>query len=449
MSSLIEQAAERLAQIREAGIAVPNEAAEAAQAVAERPTVAAVAQAAPTALVEDSSASQSKQIELNLEQLTAAGYLVPSAPRTHTADQYRVIKRPLIANAIGKGVAKVNHGNLIMMTSAMPGEGKSFTSINLAMSIASELDHTVMLVDADVARPSLLKKLGLDEAPGLLDLLEGKAEMSDVLMRTNIDKLTILPSGRPHPKSTELLASDAMRDLLNDMASRYSDRIIIFDSPPLLLTTESRVLAANALFVIVGGGREPALEPVAEAARQRIADHGAANALLQHKLVRGNEYEALAGCFLNKRHGQRKTVSNRFLTNYRPAISKGAHAKRVMRRERRTDVRDIALQHRRFRITGGQRAKMLCQHRRTLQDGIANNAHSGARSPCRIGMPPAHQSGTKNANPQPAQFLAEARLFRPPHATDVSSSCPSSRVCAKPLIVSGVSAIRWPLCADA
>jgi len=187
----------------------------------------------------------SQQVDLDLVALAAAGYLVPSAPRTHTADQYRVIKRPLIANAIGKGVAKVNHGNLIMMTSAMPGEGKSFTSINLAMSIASELDHTVMLVDADVARPSLLKKLGLGEARGLLDLLEGKAEMSDVLMRTNIDKLTILPSGRPHPKSTELLASDAMRQLLNDMASRYPDRIIIFDSPPLLLTTESRVLASQ------------------------------------------------------------------------------------------------------------------------------------------------------------------------------------------------------------
>ena len=146
---------------------------------------------------------------------------------------------------MGKGAAALTHGNLIMVTSALPGEGKSFTSINLAMSIAAELDHTVMLVDADVARPSVLRMLGLPAGPGLLDLLEGKAEMSGVLLKTNVDKLTILPSGTPHPRATELLASDAMRLLLDDMAKRYPDRIIIFDSPPLLLTTESRVLATQ------------------------------------------------------------------------------------------------------------------------------------------------------------------------------------------------------------
>ena len=250
MSSLIEQAAHRLAQIREAGIAVPES--WGATSAAGEPVGEASGSGAASTLLRDQArmaeplaAPLSKQVDLDLAMLAAAGFLVPTAPRTHTADQYRVIKRPLIANAIGKGVAKVPHGNLIMMTSAMPGEGKSFTSINLAMSIASELDHTVMLVDADVARPSILKKLGLGEMPGLLDLLEGNAEMSDVLIRTNIDKLTILPSGRPHPKSTELLASEAMRDLLQDMASRYADRIIIFDSPPLLLTTESRVLATQ------------------------------------------------------------------------------------------------------------------------------------------------------------------------------------------------------------
>ena len=189
--------------------------------------------------------AKSRRVELDLSAIASAGIVTPNAPRSHLADQYRVIKRPLIANAMGRGAATVTHGNLIMVTSALPGEGKSFTSINLAMSIAAEMDHTVMLVDADVARPSILRKLHLPEAPGLLDLLEGKAKMNDVLMRTNIDTLTILPSGRPHPKATELLASDAMRQLLNDMGTRYPDRIIIFDSPPLLLTTEARVLASQ------------------------------------------------------------------------------------------------------------------------------------------------------------------------------------------------------------
>ena len=200
---------------------------------------------------EDTPPPSSKQVTLDLDLLSAAGIVTPSAPRSQTADQYRVIKRPLITNAMGKGAAALNHGNLIMVTSALAGEGKTYTSINLAMSIAAELDNTVMLVDADVARPSVPRMLGLPPSPGLLDLLEGTADMSSVLLKTNIDKLTILPSGTPHRRATELLASDAMRVLLNDMAKRYSDRIIIFDSPPLLLTTEARVLATQMGQIVI------------------------------------------------------------------------------------------------------------------------------------------------------------------------------------------------------
>ena len=187
----------------------------------------------------------SRSVELNFATLDAAGIVTPNAPRSHIADEYRVIKRPLISNAMGRGAAALAHGNLIMVTSAMAGEGKSFTSINLAMSIAAELDHTVLLVDADVARPSVLRMLGLPQGPGLLDLLEAKAQMHEVLLKTNIDKLSILPSGTPHARATELLASDAMRMLLEDISRRYPDRIVIFDSPPLILTTEARVLATQ------------------------------------------------------------------------------------------------------------------------------------------------------------------------------------------------------------
>ena len=146
-----------------------------------------------------------------------------------------MIKRPLIDNAMGKGATQIENGNLIMITSALPGEGKTYTATNLAMSIAMELDNTVMLVDADVARPNLLKRLGVPPARGLMDVLVDESiELSQVLLRTNVEKLTILPSGTPHPRATELLASDAMINLLADMANRYSYRIIIFDSPPAL-----------------------------------------------------------------------------------------------------------------------------------------------------------------------------------------------------------------------
>lgn len=290
MSSLIEQAAQRLAQLRETGIEIPGEKAAAEPPplpTAQSPSISAapVAAAQPantaapatgvapvlaspmvaprqnpslaTARAGEEPGGQSRRVELDVDALAAAGVITPNAPRSNIADQYRVIKRPLIQNAVGKGAVPLNHGNLIMVTSAMSGEGKSFTAVNLAMSIAAELDHTVMLVDADVARPSVLRMLGLPPGPGLLELLEGRAEMSSVLLRTNIDKLTLLPSGTPHPRATELLASDSMRQLLDDMATRYPDRIIIFDSPPLLLTTESRVLASHMgqIVVVVHAGK--------------------------------------------------------------------------------------------------------------------------------------------------------------------------------------------------
>lgn len=246
MSSLIEQAAKRLEQLRAAGVEVPEPVA-AVSAVAERIAQPA-AEVEPT---EPRPVTSSRRVDVDLSALSAAGFATPDAPRSAVADQFRVIKRPLIRNATGKGASLINHGNLIMVTSALPGEGKTFTAINLAMSIAAELDNSVMLVDADVARPSVLRTLGLDASPGLLDLLEGNAEMHDVLLRTNVDKLTILPSGTQHARATELLASEAMRALLDDMAKRYPDRIIIFDSPPLLLTTEARALASHMGQVVV------------------------------------------------------------------------------------------------------------------------------------------------------------------------------------------------------
>lgn len=234
--SLIEQAAQRLEQLRRAGIVVP----EVAGAAPLPPAASAVPDAKPPG-----QAQTSQQVTLDLDALGAAGIVTPSAPRSLVADQFRVLKRPLLTSAKATGDAAVHHGNLIMVTSALIGEGKSFSSVNLAMSIAMELDSTVLLVDADVARPSVLRMLGLPPGPGLLDVLEGKADISSVLLKTNIDKLTLLPSGTPHMQATELLASDAMRLLLDDMSRRYPDRIVVFDSPPLLLTTEARVLATQ------------------------------------------------------------------------------------------------------------------------------------------------------------------------------------------------------------
>lgn len=249
MTSLIEQATRRLEQLRQAGADVPD----LPPPTKTQPLPKAPAEAAPA-----QAPVQSRRVELDLDLLERNGIIVPTSPRSQLADQFRVIKRPLIKNAMGKGASEIANGNLIMVTSALPGEGKTFTSINLAMSIASELDNTVMLVDADVARPSVMRMLGLPHGPGLLDLVLNEAQdLSSMLLKTNVDKLTILPSGTPHPRATELLASDAMTQLLEEMASRYPDRIIVFDSPPLLITTESRVLATHMgqVVVVVNAGK--------------------------------------------------------------------------------------------------------------------------------------------------------------------------------------------------
>lgn len=249
MSSLIEKATQRLEELRRAGAVLPDDAAVAPDVAKPRRSATStlpVADRGPVPQTVQPVSTSSQRVEIDLDALSAAGIVSPNAPRSEIADQFRVLKRPLISNAMGKGASVVAHGNLIMVTSALAGEGKSFTAINLAMSIATELDNTVMLVDADVARPSVLRVLGLPAGPGLLNLLSDEStDLSNMLLKTNIDKLTILPSGTPHARATELLASDAMTKLLDDMAKRYADRIIIFDSPPLLLTTEARVLASH------------------------------------------------------------------------------------------------------------------------------------------------------------------------------------------------------------
>jgi protein-tyrosine kinase len=251
MSSLIEKAAQRLEQLRRAGVDVSS------QALSSEASPRSARPAEDINLVE----RLSRLVNINLQQLSASGYVTSDAPRTPIADQYRVIKRPLLANAAGKGTSAVPNGNLIMVTSALPGEGKSFTAVNLAMSMAMEQDHHVLLVDADVAKPSLVRTFGLPSSRGLLDMLLGEnIPMSDVLLRTNIDKLTFLPSGTPHPRATELLASDAMTSLIEDLGRRYTDRIVIFDSPPLLQTTEARVLAGHMGQIVMVVQAEKTLE---------------------------------------------------------------------------------------------------------------------------------------------------------------------------------------------
>jgi len=177
---------------------------------------------------------------------------LPRCVSTNLLEGFRVIKRPLLKRAFGERSKGEMPPNLIMVTSSLPGEGKTYCAINLAMSIAMELDHTVLLVDADVARPSVLRTLDQPAQPGLMDILvDDKLDLGDVILRTNVDTLSILPAGTSTPRATELLASSTMNGILHELANRYPDRVIVFDSPPLLLTSESRVLASHMGQIVV------------------------------------------------------------------------------------------------------------------------------------------------------------------------------------------------------
>ncbi len=155
-----------------------------------------------------------------------------------------MIKRPLLNIAGGKGSASPGNPNVIMISSSLSGEGKSFIAINLALSIAMERDKQVLLIDADVVKPTHHKVFGLGDRDGLTDLLLGRVrDMSDVIFKTNIPSFSVIVAGRIVDHATELLASQAMEDFIEEIAGRYPDRIIIVDSPPLLMTTEASVLA--------------------------------------------------------------------------------------------------------------------------------------------------------------------------------------------------------------
>ena len=215
----------------------------------ETPAVTSPLQVKPTTKPERPPA---KKVTIDLTRLGAVSSANSDGGRNPVAEEFRAIKRPLIDNAFSKDGRPVNRNNLIMVTSALPGEGKTFSAINLALSIAMELDHTVLLIDADVARPSVLRTLGLKPEAGLMDvLLDPQLDISDVLLKTNIDTLSILPAGKSHRHATELLASKTMIQLLDEIASRYPDRLVIFDSPPLLLTTEASVLASQMGQIVV------------------------------------------------------------------------------------------------------------------------------------------------------------------------------------------------------
>lgn len=211
---------------------------------------------------------------IDMDKLRLQGIVTAADAPGNSVEEWRMLKRPILFNAFGNQTTAVKNRNLVVVTSAFPGEGKTFTALNLGMSIAMEVDTTVLLVDSDVVRPSLSELLGLQRLPGLIDvLLDGAVGLSDVIVNTDMPRLKVLPSGICHSRSTELLASEQMSRTAAELSDRYPDRIVIFDAPPLLVTSQANVVAhqAGQIILVVEAGETPQ-QAVKDAITQLGAD---------------------------------------------------------------------------------------------------------------------------------------------------------------------------------
>ena len=223
------------------------------------------------------NAVPSRRISIDRDALRDAGYLPESSRDRQFADHYRQIKRPIISKAMAASDPSSPSPRLIMMASALPGDGKTFTSINLALSLARERDISVVLVDADVPKPHVSRIFGVDTEPGLLDVLgDASADVESYLLTTDIGSLSILPAGKPTDGATELLASSRMASVVARLISRNPRRIVLFDSSPLLVSSESRALAAIAgqVVLVVRSGTTPR-----QAVTDAIAELGSARSI--------------------------------------------------------------------------------------------------------------------------------------------------------------------------
>ncbi|WP_156413631.1 XrtA-associated tyrosine autokinase [Lacimicrobium alkaliphilum] len=272
-AAMAKAKSEQQARVEEQPKAAPQPAKPKAQA-----TTAATRAPAPKTSSRKSDDDDKNRLVLELN-LNEEDFVTPSSNRSRVSEEFRAIKRKVLNNAFGPLSQTLNNPNIIMVTSSNPGEGKTYTAVNLALSIALEQDKTVLLVDADVLRPNVMRTLGIDAAPdGLMEYLLGETDdVADVMYHTNVEKLRVIPAGKSHHLSTELLASEKMEETVQEFASRYPDRVVIVDTPPLLGINETAVLANLAGQALI----------VVEESKTKLADLNSAVETLDPDMAKG------------------------------------------------------------------------------------------------------------------------------------------------------------------
>ena len=245
-SSLIERAAE-IYGLREAMRGAPGANPVAAPIAQPLPGPVAAPVAAAPVQSRTTAPFTGKTASIDLVALGEAGFIVPGAPPSTLSEEFRLVKRQLLIQALGgRNAPALEKGRLMLTCSAHANEGKTFCSVNLALSMATEADIEVLLVDADVAKPEVLSTLGLPGGPGLMDALgDPRIDVETLIIKTNIPGLSVLPAGRQSNNDTELLASDRTHELIAQLASSNPRRIILFDSAPALAASPASVLALH------------------------------------------------------------------------------------------------------------------------------------------------------------------------------------------------------------
>jgi protein-tyrosine kinase len=217
------------------------------------------------------SAPASRIVAIDRAALRAAEYYPQAGSETRFANYYRQIKRPILEKAFTPG--EPPESRLVILTSALPGDGKTFTSINLALSMARERDSSVLLIDADIPKPNVSRILGLQSDPGILDaLVDETLDPDSLVLRTDVPGLEVLPSGAPVEHASELLTSARMKQIALRLCNADPRRLVLFDAPPLLLSSEARALLTvpGQVVLVVRAGKTPrravrdAVELVAE-----------------------------------------------------------------------------------------------------------------------------------------------------------------------------------------
>ena len=201
-----------------------------------------------------------KNIEVDFQALAAEGIAISSEASPELRDEMRRIKWPVLANAFGDQSALIPRGNMVMVASALSGDGKTFTSVNLALSIASEKEVQVLLVDADIAKPHTSDLFGIRDYPGVIEFLSGEvSDVSEIIVGTDISGFSLLPAGRADEHAPELMASKKMSVLVAELNERFPDTVILFDTAPILETNESQVLShlAGQVLLVVAANKTP------------------------------------------------------------------------------------------------------------------------------------------------------------------------------------------------